>query len=152
MVMYSEYIKTMLNYVPKEQLTVISYESLQTQPAAVCKNLFDTLRIDSSFQPDISVCYNVTHKMHSSAYAKMVARLLKNDNPLKKVARELMPRGQNVKLREMLRKVNKSASKPEKLSDDFRRTLIEFYHPYNEESFALNGIDFSNRNKLSDKL
>lgn len=149
--MYSEYIKTMLKYFPKEQFTFISYENLQTQPAVVCKNLYETLQIDSSFQPDISVRYNVTHKMHSSAYAKMVTRLLKNDNPLKKVARRLMPRGQDVKLGEMLRNVNKSASKPEKLSDDFRSTLTEFYRPYNEQLSDLTGIDFNVWNKLSDK-
>lgn len=149
--MYSDYITMMRKYFPKEQFTIVSYESLHKEPEAVCSKLFELLGVDKSFKPDISVRYNVTHKMHSSAYAKMVARLLKNDNPLKKVARRLMPRGQDVKLGEMLRNVNKSSTKPEKISTDLRCQLVEFYRPYNHQLSELTGIDFSAWNTMPDK-
>jgi hypothetical protein len=90
--------------------------------------------------------------MHSSAYAKMVTRLLKNDNPIKKLARRLMPRGQDVKLGELMRNVNKSATKPEKVSQELRNLLVDYYKPYNEELSALTGIDFSSWNTHSDSL
>ena len=149
--MYSESIEMMQKYFPKSQITIISYESLHSEPMKVCKKLFEILGVDSSFEPDISVRHNVTHKTLSSSYAKLVSRLLKNDNPLKKVARKLLPRGQDVKIGEILRSLNKSKHKPEKIPSDLRNLLMEFYEPFNTRLSDLTGIDFSNWNVKRDK-
>lgn len=148
--MYSEYLRMMLKYFPKEQFTIIPYEKLHTESDSICSNLFSVLGVDTNFTPDISVRYNVTHKLHSSAYAKMVTRLLKNNNPIKKMARRLMPRGQDVKLGELMRNVNKSATTPEKVSQELRNMLVDYYKHYNEDLSVLTGIDFNIWNTHSD--
>lgn len=149
--MYAEYLRVMYRYFPKEQVTCLLYEDFETRPSEICTQLFKTIGVDATFVPDTQVRYNVTHKMRSSGYARFVIQLLQNDNPIKKVARRIIPRGQDFKLGEMLRNVNKSSEKPVKMETQVRTRLCAFYRPYNDELSRLTGLNVSSWNAPDSK-
>jgi hypothetical protein len=149
--MYAEYVQTLQKYFPKDQLNIILFEDLIKDPVTVCQRLFRKLNIDPSFQPDTSVKYNVTHKMRSSNYARFVMKLLQNNHPIKKAVRKIIPMGQDYKIGEMLRNVNKSQDKPDSIPSEMREVLTTFYIPHNNALAELTGIDVSAWNKINRK-
>ena len=76
-------------------------------------------------------------------------KLLQNNHPIKKAVRKIIPSGQDYKIGEMLRNVNKSQDKPDSIAPELRDLLTEFYIPYNNALAELTGIDVSTWNKLS---
>lgn len=141
--MYAEYVRMLYRYFPKDHVTCIRFEDFESQPVEICRQLFKKLNVDPAFVPDTQVRYNVTHKMRSSGYARFVIQMLQNDNPIKKVARRIIPRGQDYKLGEMLRNVNKSSSRPTKMPAALRARLCTFYTKYNMELTELTGLNTS---------
>jgi hypothetical protein len=51
---YTRQIKSCLEYFSKEQLLVLDYDDLATNPAVLLKKTFSFLGIDPSFQPDLT--------------------------------------------------------------------------------------------------
>lgn len=141
--MYAQYLETIYRYFPREQVFLYRFEDLCTDPKKICTELFSKLNVDTSFSPDTSIRHNVTHTMRSSGYAKFVKRLLHNNNPIKKVARTILPSQQDYKLGEMMRNINKSSDTPNRMSPEMRAILKEYYAPHNDELSQLTGIDFS---------
>ena len=146
--MYSEYLKLIYKYFPKENVMLYPFEELMNSPGKITSSLFEHLGVKSSFEPDFSVKHNVTRKMRSEGYAKVLMRLLRNSNPLKRVARKIIPSGQDYKIGELLRNVNKSSVTPESISWEMRKVLTSFYAPYNDQLSELTGVDFSLWNQL----
>lgn len=146
--MYSRQIQNILKHFPKEKLRVYRFEDLCSRPADVCTELFEVLKVNPAFRPDTSIKYNVTYNTRSSGYARFVKRLLQNNNPIKKIARTILPSQQDYKIGELMRNLNKSSSVPGKMSDAMREELTRYYAPYNAELTELTGIDFSSWNKL----
>lgn len=147
--MYANYVRTLMKYFPKENITLIRFEELCSDPQAVCTRIFNLLDVDNGFHPDTSVKYNVTHKMRSSNYARFMTKLLHNNHPIKRAVRKILPSGQDYKIGEMLRNVNRSQEKPEKISYQMRELLTRFYRPYNNELASLTGLDVSEWNELT---
>lgn len=141
--MYAQYLQTIYKYFPREQVLLYRFEDLCDAPKKICTELFTRLNVDASFEPDTSVKHNVTHNMRSSGYAKFVKRLLHNNNPIKKVARTILPSQQDYKLGEMMRNINKSSDTPQRMSPEMRTVLTEFYAQHNDELSKLTGIDFN---------
>lgn len=146
--MYADYVRTIMKYFPKENISLVRFEELCSDPQSVCTRLFGILGLDLQFKPDTTVKYNVTHKMRSSNYAKFVMKLLQNNHPIKRAVRKIIPSGQDYKIGEMLRNVNKSQHRPENISLDMRELLTRFYEPYNNDLAALTGLDVSEWNKF----
>ncbi len=141
--MYAQYLQTIYKYFPREQVLLYRFEDLCETPKKICADLFTRLNVDASFEPDTSVKHNVTHNMRSSGYAKFMKRLLHNNNPIKKVARTILPSQQDYKLGEMMRNINKSSETPRRMSPKMRTVLTEFYAQHNNELSQLTGIDFN---------
>jgi hypothetical protein len=147
--MYSEYLQLIYKYFPKENVLLYRFEDLMNCPGKITSTLFQRMGVKSTFEPDFSVKHNVTRKMRSEGYAKILMKLLRNSNPLKRVARKIIPTGQDYKIGELLRNVNKSSDTPESISFEMRNVLTNFYAPYNDQLSELTGVDFSVWNKLS---
>lgn len=149
MSLYVQHLKTIYRYFPKEQVSIFRFEDLGTAPDKICSELFRKIGVRDDFQPDFSVKHNVTHHSRSVKYGRIVMKLLNNTNPLKRIASSVIPAGQDYKIGEMLRNVNRSKKKPEKISGEIFNQLTAFYAPFNEELEQLSGMDFSSWNYAS---
>jgi hypothetical protein len=143
---YETYVRNILKIFPKENVIVLRYEDLKSNALSVCRTLFEHLDVSTDFRPDITVRYNVTHKIRSKGYAKVLKRLMRNDNPIKRIAQKLIPARQDYKLGEFLRNANKTQLAPEAINETARRKLAGYYKPFNERLSITTGIDFSDWN------
>ncbi len=145
--LYSEHLKNIYNYFPKEQVTIILYRDLKKDALKECQNIFNKIGIDPEFEPEVNVKHNVTRKTRSLIYARVIRRFLQNDNPIKKVIKQFIPGHKAYKYGDLLRDVNKTEEKHEGIGPEVRKFLVDFYRPYNEELQAMIGKDLSDWNK-----
>lgn len=141
--LYAHHLKKIYSLFSKEQVTVVLYEDLKNNTVGVCKKIFDKLKIDNTFVPNTEVKHNVTKKTRSNLYARAVKRLLRNENPLKKLIKLFLPGHKVYKYGELLREVNKTDKKHELINQDVKKFLIEYYKPYNKELEEMIGKDLS---------
>ncbi|MGL5889719.1 MAG: sulfotransferase domain-containing protein, partial [Bacteroidia bacterium] len=106
MSLYAEHLEMIYRHFPKEKVTIIRYEELNTEPVKVCAQLFAKLGVDSSFVPNTKVRHNVTHKTRSQKAGKFITRLLRKDSRIKEFIRGFMPGRSDYKAGELLRKAN----------------------------------------------
>lgn len=55
---YYEYLSRYYSRFPAENIRVYLYEDFQSNPAAVLKDIFEFVGVDSQFKPDLSIRYN----------------------------------------------------------------------------------------------
>lgn len=151
MSLYQKHLSMIYNYFPKEQVRIVRYEDFKSSSAETCRELFAWMNIDKEFKPDTNVKYNVTHINRSPSYGRLVAQLLRNQNPIKRIFRKLMPGKMDYKVGEMLRNINKTNKLYGKIPDSMTKLLIEYYAPHNEKLSDLTGIDFSDWNKAGNR-
>jgi hypothetical protein len=71
----------------------------------------------------------------------MISKLRKNDNPVKKFAKAVLPYGTFTRIGNSLVEMNKSSEKMEPLDEMTRQKMREFFKPYNEKLKELSGVD-----------
>jgi Sulfotransferase domain len=140
---YSESIEMIRKYVPKDSVRFILYEEFSDNPENTCRELFEWLGVDPNFMPDTSVRHNETRMNRSRRVGGFISRLLHNQNPVKKLARKLLPGQLDYKVGEVLRNANKSQKKYDPMCAEMEKFLYDFYKPHNEELARLTGLDLS---------
>ncbi|HTL81422.1 MAG TPA: sulfotransferase domain-containing protein [Bacteroidia bacterium] len=144
---YAEHLENLYSIFPKENITVELFENFSKDPAALCRTCFHKLGVNENFIPDVSKKYNETKKVSSYRYARMLKKLLQNENPLKRVARNILPDQTAYGVGEMLRNVNKTRKDYPQMKEQTRRVLLDYFRPYNEKLEKLTGLDLSDWNE-----
>jgi hypothetical protein len=144
--LYAHHIKTMYTFFPKEQVHILLYDELQQNPAELCKHAFQKTGVNDAFVPQVKIRHNVTQKTRSSVYARVMAKFLHNENPLKKAIKKFLPGHKVYKYGELLREINKTDKKHEGIPEETKKFLVDFYRPYNAELEELIGKDLSKWN------
>ncbi len=147
MSLYHQHLAMLWEIFPKEQVLVQLYEDLKDDPATLCRKLFIDCKVDPSFVPDLSKKYNITQEVQSHLYSRLIRRLLKNRNPIKKVARLVLPNNADYRVGEALRNINKTKKTPAGMSMEMRSFLTDYFKPFNVELEKMIGRDLSNWNK-----
>ncbi|HVA97418.1 MAG TPA: sulfotransferase [Bacteroidia bacterium] len=145
--LYAKYLNKIYEYFPKEQVTLLLYEDLRKDAKSVCKKIFQKIKVDETFIPEVSVVHNLTKKTRSSYYARVLRRLLSNQNPLKKGIKKIISGHAAYHYGEALRKINKVDKKHNSMDENVRAFLVELYKPYNEELAKMIGRDLTFWNK-----
>lgn len=148
MSLYHKKLEIIYRHFPKEQVKLVRFEDLTTSPQEICKEIFSWLGVDESFTPDTSVRHNVTTVTRSQTYGKLLLRVLRNSNPLKKAARILLPGKMDYRVGEAMRKINHTGKKYAPIKKDTLKQLVEFFRPHNDELSKLTGVDFSSWNNI----
>ncbi|MDQ3108348.1 MAG: sulfotransferase domain-containing protein [Bacteroidota bacterium] len=148
MSLYQMHLSMIYKHFPKDQVMIIRYEDFKSRSGAICQELFKWLDVDAEFMPDTETKYNVTHVNRSPSYGRLVVQLLRNQNPVKKLFRKILPGKMDYKVGEMLRNINKTSKLYARIPENMSKLLTEFYAPHNDKLGELTGIDFSDWNKL----
>lgn len=147
MSLYYQHLAMIYKHFPHEQVKLIRYENFETATDRVCSEIFEWLNVDPGFLPDTKTRYNVTHVNRSPSYGRLVVQLLRNQNPVKKILRSVMPGKMDYKVGELLRNINKTNKLYEKIPESMEILLRDFYKSHNEKLSELTGMDFSDWNK-----
>ena len=102
---------------PSSQIRVYLHEELESEPAAVVRDIFGFLGIDENFQPEMSLRYNATGKPRST----LLRDLIMKQSAAKRLYKRVIP---NRKLRNRLAApLYRYAYKKEELDQDLRADL-----------------------------
>lgn len=139
--LYSVHLPFIYEYFPKEQVRIILYEDLRKDSVAVCRSLYEWLDTDPEFTPDTGKKHNVSRKARSELLSNIISNLKKNDNPVKRLAKAVLPYSTFTRIGNSLVEMNKSSKKMEPLDDHTRQKMKEYFKPYNEKLKELSGVD-----------
>lgn len=117
---YYGQLKRYFDAVGQDRVKVFLSEDLRSQPQKVSSELFDFLDVDSQFIPDFSKKENVS----SIPKNKFLHNLSTQSNPVKSVFKSLIPENIAVGMREKVKTLNRSQTKP---SDEMRKRLVSDY-------------------------
>jgi hypothetical protein len=131
--LYSDYLKSIYKYFPPEQVKIVLFERLKKDPVGVCQEIFQWLKIDPSFTPRTEKEYNTTQKPKSVFLSKILINLRKEDNPVKKIAKRILPYTLFTRIGTSLIEFNKSSKKADPISKEMKEYLRGYFEPYNKE-------------------
>jgi hypothetical protein len=149
MSIYADHLNLVYRYFPKEQVRIVRYEDLDSRPVEVCRDIFHWMNVDESFVPETSIRHNATLVTRSHTYSRFIKRLLHNENPVKKIARRILPGKSDYKMGEILRNINKSEERYQSAPPGTIAFLHAFFKPHNDRLTKLTGIDFSSWNNVN---
>lgn len=131
--LYIHHIELIYKYFPKNQVKLFLFEDFKTNPDVICKEIFEWLEIDADFSPTIQKTHNETKKAKSKIVSKLIYGLKKESNPIKKIAKKVLPYSIFSRLGETIVESNKSTQSAEKISEEMSLLLQKYFNPYNEE-------------------
>ncbi|MBI3511263.1 MAG: sulfotransferase [Bacteroidetes bacterium] len=140
---YTDHLRNIYSIFPKENLVYMLFDEFKNDPSVLCKKCFSMLGVDDSFMPGVNIRYNETKKVSSHTYARILKKLLRNENPLKKMARGVMSDQTAYGVGEMLRNVNRTSRNYPEMDEETRKILIEYFKPYNDRLSQMTGLDLS---------
>ena len=85
---YHRQLRPYFETFPREQIRVFLYEELETDAAAVVKEIFRFLEVDDTFVPNVDVRYRVSGKPKSA----QVHRALRSSSTIKSVVKKALPK------------------------------------------------------------
>jgi hypothetical protein len=142
---YHIYLEQIANYF-KKNLIVLRLSELRDYPKETIRRIYLELRVNDQSLPNINKRYNVTKKVRSKWYAKQTAKILNEQNKIKKSIKILLPASTTNFMGNMLRFMNKSEKNYKPMSLHARKILTEFYRPHNHKLSLLLNDDLSNWN------
>ncbi|MEM7162585.1 MAG: sulfotransferase [Bacteroidota bacterium] len=88
--LYSQHIERILKYFPREQLKIVFFERLKSQPLGILKDICKWVAIDSSVQFRTEKVHNQSKTSRSRRLGKMILFLRTNEK-LKRPFRKILP-------------------------------------------------------------
>ncbi|MFA0964680.1 sulfotransferase [Roseivirga sp. BDSF3-8] len=139
---YYQQLLPYLNRFPSENIMILNYDRLKSEPAALLKQIFSFIGVDDNFVPTQS------KKVIFSARKAKYPVLNKTLSIVGHVSRSLgfagKFRGAKRKLRQWVKKNNTVTAPKEAMSESDRRALNNLYREDLDQLSGLVGKDFSN--------
>ena len=120
---YYSQLKRYYDIFDASQIRVVLYDDFNTRPAEILRELFGFLEVDDTFVPDTSQRQNVSLVPKNTGYHTLVV----GQNPVKSVAKALLPADIRHRIRERLAAPN--LTRPAPVAPEVRRELIEIFRP-----------------------
>lgn len=149
--LYANHLKCLLKYFPSENIGVYLFEDLKSDPEGTYKKICKWIGIDDTFTPNLETKHNQTFQPKSKVTSNILLKLRKNDNPIKKIVKGILPYSTFTKLGNFLLESNKSKKKPEQISKEMKDYLYGYFKPFNEDLKRMTDIDFSIWEKTTSK-
>ncbi len=120
---YSAQLKRYFDRFDPAQIRVVVYDDFNTRPGDVMRDLFRFLEVDDQFEPDVSTRLNVSLVPKHPGYQQLIS----GKNPVKSIAKTLLPAGLRWRVKEGLLAPN--LTRPAPLAPEVRRELVETFRP-----------------------
>lgn len=126
---YYELIKRMEKYFPKENIKIVFQEDLQSEPAALMLDVYQFLKLDTSYTPDVSKRYNES----ASAKLGIVNKIFNADDSILKKGMQLVPYQIRNQLKKKIKVFNQKKFTQPVMNTETRNKLIAYYKPHNKK-------------------
>ncbi len=139
---YAEQVQLLQRYFPAERIHVFGIDDLKTDPLSVCNHLYEALGVQRLEQQSFRI-HNKGRRERFHAASVVLATLRKESNPIKRIARTLLPPQVVTRVGKWLRELNREDTPPPPLPKTAKRKLREFYEPEIDRFAELTGFDVS---------
>lgn len=139
---YAQAIQRFNTRFGEENVATYLLEDLKHDAAGLCREIFASLGVDASFQPDFSTKRNAA----ATAKSEHVARLLTSRSPLKRAVRKVLPTGLVAKLKKSAQQMNEREFVPPAMAPETRARLTAHFREHNDRLSELLGRDLSHWN------
>lgn len=130
---YSEFLEEIVKYFSKDQIMLVDYDSFHADASKICTHIFEWLKVDATFQPDLSKKHNESKKAKSKILTNLIIRLRSPNNVFKVAAKKILPSQAFAKIGNRIIDLNKSKQTIQvEINSDQLKTLREHYQPYNK--------------------
>ena len=139
--LYSDHLREFIHTFGRQNVKVILFDEFTGDTDRVMKELFGFLGVDNGFACDTSTVFNRSGKQRS----KLAADFFNKPNPLKSIAKKLIPDFIRLKLRVLLTDLNTGQKEPindsalKYLNNFFREDIAELEGIINRKTGWLNG-------------
>jgi len=140
--LYVNHLEKILKFFPSERVHVYLFEEMAGNPGSIYSKILDLLSIEDPGSPMFKV-HNRTLKKRSVWVEKLIRQLKNEKNPLKRLAKIILPYSVFTKLSNALVDLNTSDQRFRPMDPEIRDFLHKFFEPYNEKLGKLTGYDLS---------
>lgn len=141
--MYAQSLKMILRYFPSEQVKMVPFEVFKSNPTNLCQELFAWLEIDPTFSPNTAVRHNEGNLPKSKRISKLLNQAKREGNPIKKLAKAVIPYHYFIKISGALLSANASDKKAAPIPPEMKQFLQEFYVDEMRELEDMTGLDLN---------
>jgi hypothetical protein len=120
---YYEQLERYFILFPRQQIAVYTYDEFSTDPQKVLRNIFQFLGLDSTFEADVSLRYNVSGHPRFGALQKLLVR----PTPAKERLKFLLPAYTRKHLINRLLALNMRGTAKSVMDPSIRRQLLNAY-------------------------
>ena len=125
--LYGHYYDTITKIFKKENIKLIKFETLTSNPSKVCQECFEFLNVDSVFEPNTHIIHNKSSKSKNEHLTKIIKVLSNKNNIFKRAIRKILPYNLFVKIKHSLRKMNQSKTTFTPLNKESKIELLKLY-------------------------
>ena len=140
---YADHLEELYKHFPKDQVHVFRYEEFKNDTAGLCNKIVGLIGLDE-YEVDLETKFNTTKEQRSATAAKMIHKLKQNRNPIKRLAKAILPYKVFYKLSRKLLNANKKPAAYVPISDKASAALSDYFKSYNKRLEEMTGFDLSN--------
>jgi len=137
--LYYRQVKSYLDVFGRDSVRIYLFDDLAANTARVVADIYSFLGVDSSFVPPVEQVYNQAGTPRSV----FLHRLFRHANPVKRVARSLLPQRVRAAIHDALARVNYAPSGRPEMSDNVRAHLRELFREDIADLASLIEMDLS---------
>ena len=129
---YPAALRRLYRYYPREQVLLYLFEDFRSSPASVCGDLFGRLEL-SPIELDTGLVHNAARVRRSMLYGRAIRWLVQPENPVKNLARSMLPSPLFHRLGAAAISSNYRSASEERPSEETRWVLGKFFLDRNLE-------------------
>ncbi|MFI5134414.1 MAG: sulfotransferase family protein [Chitinophagales bacterium] len=145
--LYADQLEKIYRHFPKQHVLLFRFEEMNNRPQELFKKIFNSLRIDERFIPDVSQRYNPTKRPRVKVLSRTITWLRITNNPAKRLLKRLLPSTTFARLGDWVINSVSTPHRPDSMDAKLRSELIEFFRPFNEKLHRVTGLNFEDWNQ-----
>lgn len=128
--LYANQLETLLKYFPSNQIKIYLFEDLKENPKQICDDIFTWLKLPLyEIKEEV---HNPTVKPRSQKFGGLLNRIRRNDNPIKRVVKSILPHSTFRDISNMLLNLNKTNKRFPKIDTEVKELLLQHFEENNK--------------------
>lgn len=121
---YYQQLRRYFDLFPRDNIKIFLHEDFRKDQKSLLRDIFKFLEVDTSFEPDISVKFNVSGEQKNRFIHTLTLMLFETPNPIRWFSRNLIPERLRWKVTNHIRRLN---LKKQSIPQDIKTDLIKQY-------------------------
>lgn len=145
--LYAKHLEYIYTLFPKESVKLVLFEDLKENPDQVVGEVLQWLGLPTDTSLRTDKVHNKTSQPRNKTFTQFIFWLKRNNNPIKRTARTILPYRVFSKIGSALIQMNRTKSTYESMSSETENALYRYFEAPNEKLSEMSGLDLSRWSK-----